>query len=101
MGRIWILPRESAVTELEIVGIDNASLPLQYMADYSIIALRVDKFEVAQSLLENDYFQLNNTPAGLNVLVEDVTSLQKIVQLVETHGINVEFTDIITQIYQG
>ena len=101
MGRITVLPRESAFIETESAGVDNASLPLQYMTDYSILALRVDKFAAARSLLEKEHFQLKGTPAGLNVAVEDVASLQNIVQLFETHGINVEFTDIVAQIYQG
>lgn len=101
MGRITVLPIESASNETESVGVDNASLPLQYMSDYSILALRVDKFEDAQSLLEKEHFQLVGTPAGLNVVVEDVARLQNIVQLFEAQGIIVEFTDIVAQIYQG
>lgn len=101
MGRISILPRESTFTETETVGVEDASLPLQYMSDYSILALRVDKFEAAQSVLEDEHFQLNGTSAGLDVIVKDIGHLQIIVHLLETHGINVELTDIVAQIYQG
>lgn len=101
MGRILILPKESAFTETELPGLDSASLPLQYMSDYSILALRVDNYEVAQSLLEEEHCQFNGTPVGLNVVVDDVTRLQNLLQLFEAHGIAAELTDIAAQIYQG
>ena len=71
------------------------------MSDYSVLALQVDNFDAAQSLLEEEQQQLEKTPVGLNVVVDGITRLQNILRLFETHGIEAAFTDIAAQIYQG
>lgn len=96
-----MLPKESRFTETEMSGVDNASLPLCYMSDYSVLALRVDRFENVLSHLEKENVQFKKAPAGIEVLVDDVARLQAILQLFATHGINAELTDIAAQIYQG
>ncbi len=101
MGRLLILPKALAMDKIEISGLDNGSLPLCYMSDYSVLALQVDNFDAAQSLLEEEQQQLIKTPVGLNVVVDGITGLQNILRLFETHGIEAAFTDIAAQIYQG
>jgi hypothetical protein len=100
MGRLLILPKELAIDEMEMPGLDNGSLPFCYMSDYSILALQVDNYNAAQSLLEEEQ-QLEKTAVGLNVVVDGITGLQNILRLFETHGIEAAFTDIAAQIYQG
>ena len=101
MGRLLILPKALAMDKIEIPGLDNGSLPLCYMSDYSVQALQVDNYDAALSLLEEEQLQLEKTPVGLNVVVDGITRLQNILRLFETHGIEAAFTDIAAQIYQG
>jgi hypothetical protein len=101
MGRLLILPKALAMDKIEIPGLDNGSLPLCYMSDYSVLALQVDNYDAALSLLEEEQLQLEKTPVGLNVVVDGITRLQNILRLFETHGIEAAFTDIAAQIYQG
>ena len=100
MGIILMLTKELAI-EKEITVVGNASLPLYYMSDYSVLALRVEKFELAKRHLEKQRFPLKKLPFGIEVVVNGIRHLQAILQLFATHGVNAEFTDIATPIYQG
>lgn len=101
MGRILMLPKESTYTETDKAFVDNISLPLFYMSDYSVMAIRVNRFEVAQSQLEKERFHFNRVPEGVEVVIDDFAQLKTILQVFATHGINAELTDIAAQIYQG
>ena len=95
-----MLPKESPI-EKQITFVGNASLPLCYMSDYSVMALRVEKFELAQRHLEKESVPLKKLPVGIEVVVNGFRHLQAVLQLFTTHGIKAEFTDIATPIYQG
>ena len=101
MGRLMILPKALAMDKIEMPGMENGSLPLCYMSDFSVLALWVDNLDAAQILLEEEHLQLEKTPVGLNVGVDGITRIQSVLRLFETHGIEVVFTDIAAQIYQG
>ena len=100
MGTLLMLPKESIVdTEIDVVG--NRSLPVCYMSDFSVLALRVEKFELAQRQLKKESVQLKKHPFGFEIVVNGIGHLKSILHLLTTHGINAELTDIATPIYQG
>ena len=100
MGTLLMLPKESIVdTEIDVV--ENGTLPVCYMSDFSILALRVEKFELAQRQLEKESVQLKKRPFGFEVVVNGIGHLKAILQLLTKHGINAELTDVATPIYQG
>jgi hypothetical protein len=100
MGTVIILPKEFSV-ETEIDLVDNGSLPVNYMSDYSVIALRVEKFEQAQRRLEKESVRLKKLPIGYEIVVNGIGHLKALLKLLAIHGIKAEFTDIATPIYQG
>ena len=101
MGNILILPKASAFTETEMPYLDNSYLPLRYMSDYSVLALAVDKFKAARILLEKKCFKLVDTPVGVEIVVDSVTRLKDILNLLNEHKIEATLTAMTTQIYQG
>ena len=100
MGTILMLPKELIVdTEIDVV--ENGSLPVCYMSDFSILALRVENLDLAQGQLEKESVQLKKHPFGFEIVVNGIGHLKTILKLLTTHGINAELTDIATPIYQG
>ena len=100
MGTLLMLPKESIVdTEIDVV--ENGTLPVCYMSDFSILALRVEEFELAQRQLERDGVPLKKHPIGFEIVVNGIGHLKTILHLLTTHGFNAELTDIATPIYQG
>ena len=101
MGKILILPDVPTGIEAGLPEGSHLSLPLNYMSDFSIMALRVKQLDAARTLLEGAGFKLNDTPVALKVNFDSFTRIQDILALFEIHGIEAAFTDIAVQIYQG
>ena len=101
MGRILILPHAPVCPKAERPLVDNSSLPLNYMSDHSIMALRVDRLADARTILEKERLELVDSPRGTKVTVKDAGHLRIILTLLKGHGIDAAFTDVAAQIYQG
>ena len=101
MGKILILPNLSTDTEADLHNGEIMSLHLNYMSDYSVLALRVDEIEAARTLIAGAGFEFDNTPAAIKVNVDKFTRMQDILVMFENHGIAATFTDIAVHFYQG
>ena len=79
----------------------NRSLPLFYMSDYSVLGIRVDKFQKAIRILKDNEFQVNEALGGVEVALKEAAHIQEIFKIFETHDIDGGIADIVDQIYQG
>ena len=101
MGRILMLPQSSADMAAKGLLGDNRSLPLNYMSDHSIMALRVDRLAAARTILEKEHLLLVDTPAGPEVTVAGAEHLRRLLWLLNGQGVEAVFTEVATETYQG
>jgi len=76
-------------------------LPVFYMSDYSVLGLRVDKFEETVRLLEQKGFPVIQEAGDIEVVLESAGHLEGIVQLLKGGGIECELADVVGCVYQG
>jgi hypothetical protein len=102
MGRLPIFSDETAVdapVRRRCLRADN--LPLNYMADYSVLGLRVSRLAAAVDLLKAHGYALIDTGNGTDVVIDRAGGLPQILHLLSQHRIDAGLSDIADQIYQG
>ena len=78
-----------------------ASLPLDYMSDYSIMGLGVDDYDKTIRTLKNEGYQLNIEESGIKLVVDNCARIHEAVLHLRAHRIQCDLSDIATDIYQG
>ena len=96
MGRIPIIQKDQAC-----LGQDNDTLPTWYMADYSVLAIIVDKLEAAIRILYETGIPVIEASGERTVEFSDPAGLNRIVALLKDHAIELSLSDSVTRIYQG
>ena len=76
-------------------------LPIFYMSDYSVLGLRVDRLDEAVRVIEKAGFSVVNDVGDLEVVIDHVSRLEEIVQLLKQNGIECEVADVVSCVYQG
>jgi hypothetical protein len=76
-------------------------LPIFYMSDYSVLGLLVDKLEETFRLIEEGGFSVTDEAGDLEVTIDHCEVLEQIVRLLRENGIQCEFADVVSGIYQG
>ena len=97
MGSIAILPQD----QKQPLCLDNDALPDFYMQDFSVLGLRVDKFNHALKILEENQFRVSRRSNLSRIAIAGRAQLHQIVVLLQQHGIDCGLADIVDQVYQG
>ena len=101
MLKLQIVPNDSNNQTDELLCPENNSLPVFYMSDYSIMALRVNKFHETIQMLENIHYRLDKSSTGVNLISDNFGQIEKVIRLLQDNRIQCDFSDIVTHIYQG
>lgn len=100
MRKLPVLPKKVDGSRAGRPCVPDASLPVFYMVDYSVLGLLVDRFQEAVRVLERE-FTVVDEPVGVGVVIDGAAHVQKVFQVLEKHHIACEMADIVDQIYQG
>ena len=83
------------------VCISNDELPDFYMADYSVLGLRVASLTRTHQVLGDKDFSVHKKPDHLQVNINSADQIYEIVNLLDQNDIDCGITDIVDQVYQG
>jgi hypothetical protein len=98
MGTIHVLPRNA---ESGQPCLPNASLPLYYMSDHSVMGILVREFQEATLILEKQKWPLIKTAAGIEVCIDSAAHMEEIFRVFAKSGLDFEIADILDHVYQG
>lgn len=100
MGLLPIVPREDGNIN-DSCYLRNEQLPAFYMEDYSVIGLTVEDIETAVAALQRNGVEIQKNESLAMAQIDGLRGMKKVLDLLETHSITFELTDIADQIYQG
>ena len=101
MIRLPILPMDVKASERHNPYLSRASLPTDYMSDYSVLGLVVDRCQEAIRALEESGFSVIRHTGGAEVVLDRFTRVQNVTRIFEIHAFDFGVHDIIDQVYQG
>ena len=98
MGRIALIPEG-----LENVSdyLDDLGVPDNYMEDYSVLGIVVDRYQQSLELLTNADFTVERLRVGALVGLGDPGALGRLLKLLQTHHIRCNYKDIAEPFYQS
>lgn len=76
-------------------------LPIFYMADFSVIGLRVNDCDHAIRSLGQHSFALKRANGIFEVGIESATQMREVMLLLNGNGLECEIADIAEEMYQG
>ena len=79
----------------------NQNLPADYMADYSVMGLVVDRLDAALRVLEEKKFDVRQKADGFHITIDSAARISEITRLMQQNSIDYQMADIADQIYQG
>lgn len=79
----------------------NASLPVYYMSDFSVLGFLVASLDEALQIAEANHFAVTRQPGGFDLVIERADQIQQLVDLFDQNGVDCTIADIIDQVYQG
>ncbi len=98
MGKIALLPEGIHERAEYLAGL---GIPDNYMEDYSVLGIIVDRYQESLSLLRASGFAIEECAAGTMIDLQDRTSLAKIIGLLNEHLIRCDYKDIADTFYQA
>ncbi len=79
----------------------DKNLPANYMADYSVLGLLVDRLDTALRVLKEKKFEVLKKADGFEITIDGAGRISEIVNLLHQNGIDYALDDIVDQVYQG
>jgi hypothetical protein len=79
----------------------NKNLPANYMADFTVLGLVVDRLDAALRVLKDKKFEVHQNPDGFEININGTGRMTEVVELLDRKGIDYALTDIVDQVYQG
>ena len=79
----------------------NKNLPANYMSDYSVMALVVDRLDAALRVLKEKKFEVQEKAHGFEITIDGAGRMPEIVSLLQQNSIDYAMADIVDQVYQG
>lgn len=77
------------------------TLPTFYMADHSVMGLRVEPYDLALDLLGSHAVLRPQAGGWAQLEVDDAAHLNTLLVMLQSHGLAWEMTDLVDQVYQG
>ena len=101
MGKIAIISGERAGTHPDKQRLTEMAMPADYMADFSLLSVLVDRLPEAIRLLENHRFDVITEDRCTKIVTRNLQHTRDLFRVLENGGIDYRFTDIADSIYQG
>ncbi|MGB5747989.1 MAG: hypothetical protein WBM69_13465 [Desulfobacterales bacterium] len=79
----------------------DQNLPANYMSDYSVLGLVVDRLDTALQLLKEKKFKVQEKADGFKIAIDGVGRMTDVFTLLNQNGIEYTLADIVDQVYQG
>jgi len=79
----------------------NMQLPANYMSDYSVMGLVVDRLDAALGILKEKKFEVKKNSDGFKITIDGAGRMSEIAKLLHQNGIDCTLGDIVDQVYQG
>ena len=79
----------------------NKNLPANYMSDYSVLGLVVDRLDAPLGILKEKKFEVKKDSDGFRITIDGAGRMSEIVRLLHQNSIDYALGDIVDQVYQG
>jgi len=79
----------------------NKNLPANYMSDYSVMGLVVDRLDAALGILKEKKFEVKKNSDGFKITIDGAGRMSEIAKLLHQNNIDYTLGDIVDQVYQG
>ena len=83
------------------VCLQNSNLPDNYMSDFTVLGILVDRLEAALKILNEHNFEVLGNRDGYQVKLDRTGRMPEISDVLSRGGIDVALADIADQVYQG
>ena len=103
MGNILLLSREGHADDPSRHLLVQQRLPVNYMGDFSILGIQVDRFSDAIRLLEKHRFDIiaQNHCSQAVVVTRGPRQVYELFRILDHSGFDCGFTDLADRMYQG
>ena len=101
MGKIAILSKQRAGDNPQRQRLAERSMPVDYMGDFSILGVLVDRLPDAIRLLEKHRFDITTENRCAEVVTDDLAQMRNLFRVLEDGGFDYGFADVADRIYQG
>lgn len=98
MGKIALIPCGLKCRELYL---GNLELPMNYMGDFTVMGLVVDRYQEAVNLLTSTGYQLREKNGGADIFIDTPLRLAEIKACLEANSISCDLSDIADTFYQA
>ena len=79
----------------------NRNLPANYMSDFTVLGILVDRLEAALKILNEHNFEVLGNRDGYQIKIDSTGRMPEISDVLSRGGIDVALADIADQVYQG
>jgi hypothetical protein len=101
MGKIALLPKKEKPGDCRRHILIERSMPVETMAEFSILGILVDRMPEAVRLLEKHRFELITQHHCMHVATNGLQQLRDLFRALDDGGIDYGFADLADRIYQG
>ena len=98
MTKIALLPAD---TRSRGIYLENKELPTNYMEDFSLMGLVVDRYQQALDILRSSGFSMEELRGGTDVTITSFSRLPEIADLLSAKGIRCDLSDVADTLYQA
>ena len=98
MAKIALIP-EGVAEKSEFIN--NLGLPVNYMEDFSVLGIVVDRYQDSVAVLKKSGFTIESLKPGAIISCEDPSGIGKILALLSTQSIRCNYQDIADSFYQA
>lgn len=98
MTIIPLLPSDSKSREIYL---NSRTLPVNYMADFSLMGFIVDSYPEACKLLQSKGYRVTRHQHGSELTIEGPAQITEISCILSSKNINCTFSDIADTLYQA
>ena len=101
MGKIAIISSERTTENQQRQLLTEQSMPVDYMADFSVLGVLVDHLPEAIGLLEKHRFDVITENRCTKIVTRNLQHTRDMFRVLEDGGIDYGFADIADRLYQG
>ena len=98
MTKIALLPAD---TRSRGRYLESRELPTNYMEDFTLMGLVVDRYQQALDILRSSGYDLEELQEGADITITSFSRLPEIADLLNTKGIRCDLSDVADTLYQA
>ena len=101
MGKIVMLSKGRSADDANQHFLADRLLPVNYMGDFSIPGILVDRLPEAIRLLQDNHFEIVSRARCAEVVTSDLKHMRRLFHVLQDGGIEYGFADLVDRVYQG